>query len=269
MKDLTATSSETPDRAAGATEGSGSGRGDEPLRPHAPLGRYYTNEQERLQRVGRWFDGSSASYDWITQVMSLGAGHRYRRQALERAGIEPGMAVLDVACGTGVLAAHARQMVGEDSLVLGLDPSTGMLLEARGRGVIGVRGQAEALPLASERFDLLSMGYALRHVADLRSTFEEYRRVLRPGGKVLILEITPPSSRLRFHLLKLYMRRVIPWLARLRGGRGSQELMEYYWDTVEGCVPPAEILGTLTDAGFSAVGRNLELGIFSEYTAVR
>ena len=106
------------------------------------------------------------------------------------------MSLLDIACGTGVLAAHAQSIVGVRGFVVGLDPSPGMLREARGRGVLKlVRGVAESLPLESERFDLLSMGYALRHVSDLRATFGEYRRVLRPGGKVLILEISRPRYR--------------------------------------------------------------------------
>jgi demethylmenaquinone methyltransferase / 2-methoxy-6-polyprenyl-1,4-benzoquinol methylase len=240
-----------------------------PLRPHPLLERYYADEEERRRRVARWFDGSAPAYDWITQVMSFGSGHWYRRKALLRAGLAPGMAVLDVACGTGVLASQARGVVGETGLVLGLDPSTGMLLQARDRRVPAVRAIAEALPLADQRFDLLSMGYALRHVADLRATFQEYRRVLRPGGKVLILEITPPASRWRFRLLELYMHRLVPLAARLRGGAGSKELMEYYWDTVKQCVPPRVILEALEAAGFTQASRYVELGIFSEYTAVR
>jgi demethylmenaquinone methyltransferase/2-methoxy-6-polyprenyl-1,4-benzoquinol methylase len=114
------------------------------------------------------------------------------------------------------------------------------------------------------------MGYALRHVVDLRATFQEYRRVLKVGGKVLLLEITPPSSRLAHHLLGLYMGRILPFLARFgRGGRSSRELMEYYWDTIERCVPPATILQALAEAGFKEPKRYVEHGILSEYTAVR
>jgi len=245
--------------------------GTDPLRPHPLLTRYHASEQERRRQVNRWFDESSAHYDFITQAMSLGSGHRYRKQALLRAGLAEGMSVLDIACGTGVLASHALDIVGVHGLVIGLDPSAGMLGEARRRGVDRlVQAVAEALPLGSGRFDLLSMGYALRHVADLRATLREYRRVLRPGGKVLILEITPPRSRLSFRLMRFYLRRVVPLVARLgRGGRGAQELMKYHWDTIENCVAPPVILGALEEAGFSSVGRHVEMGIFSEYTAVR
>jgi demethylmenaquinone methyltransferase/2-methoxy-6-polyprenyl-1,4-benzoquinol methylase len=243
----------------------------DPLRPHPPLQEYYGSEGERRRRIVGWFDESAPDYDWVNRVLSFGSGSRYRRDALLEAGLAAGMSHLDVACGTGVLAAHAQAITGPGGLVVGLDPSAGMLRQAGRRGVrrrtIGV---AEALPFPDGRFDVLSMGYALRHVADLRTTFREYRRVLKPGGRVLILEITPPESRLSHKLLAFYMGRVLPLLARFgRGGRTSRVLMEYFWETIETCVPPRVILGALEEAGFQSVERRVRMGILSEYTAVR
>ena len=87
---------------------------------------------------------------------------------------------------------------------------------------------------------------------------------------MLILEITSPRSRLPFRLLRFYLSRVIPVVARLGpGGRDARTLMKYYWDTIENCVAPPVILGALEEAGFSSVSRHVEMGIFSEYTAVR
>jgi len=229
----------------------------EPLRPHPLLRGYHGSEGERRRGVVAWFDESAPDYDWVNQVMSFGSGARYRREALLRSGLAAGMSALDVACGTGVLTAHAQAITGPGGLAVGLDPSAGMLRQAGARGVRRrVIGVAEALPFPDGRFDLLSMGYALRHVADLRGTFSEYRRVLKPGGRLLILEITPPESRLRHNLLAFYMGRVVPLLARFgRGGRTSQVLMRYFWDTIEKCVPPATILGALEEAGFREVSR--------------
>jgi len=243
----------------------------ESLSPHPPLTRYYQSEEQRRRQVGTWFNEAASDYDWINQAASFGSGVRYRKQALLRAGLAEGMSLLDVGSGTGVVAAMGQEIVGSRGLVVALDPSLGMLSQAAGRGVRRrVRGVAESLPLPSERFDRLSMGYALRHVVDLRSTFREYRRVLKPGGKLLLLEITRPTSRLQHGLLKLYMGRVIPFMARFgRGGRSSRELMEYYWDTIEQCVPPEVILAALEDAGFSNAARSVQNGILSEYTAVR
>ena len=93
--------------------------------------------------------------------------------------------------------------------------------------------------------------------------------MLKPGGRLLILEVTPPSSRLAFRLLKLYLRTLVPLVARLgRGGKASRELMEYYWDTIEMCVPPQIIVDGLEAAGFSRVERLVANGILSEYTGL-
>jgi demethylmenaquinone methyltransferase/2-methoxy-6-polyprenyl-1,4-benzoquinol methylase len=152
--------------------------------------------------------------------------------------------------------------------VVALDPCAGMLAESRRRGLDRlVRGVAEALPFADDSFDFLVMGYALRHVADLEATFAEYRRVLRPGGRLLVLEITPPRGRFSFGLLRAYLGRVVPWLAA-RYGAAPAELMRYYWDTIERCVAPATILGALAASGFDEADRRVELGIFSAYGAV-
>jgi len=243
----------------------------DPIRPHPLLPQYYGSEGERRRQVRAWFDESAPDYDWMNQAISLGSGSRYRRETLLRAGLTAGMSALDVACGTGVLTAHAQTITGPAGMVIGLDPSAGMLRQAGGRGVRRrVIGVAETLPFPDSRFDLLSMGYALRHVADLRTTFDEYRRVLKPGGRVLILEITPPEPGLRHRLLAFYMGRIVPLLARLgRRGRTSEVLMRYYWDTIDTCVSPAVILAALAEAGFREVTRHVEMGILSEYTAVR
>jgi len=241
-----------------------------PLPPHPPLRRYYEGESEHRRRIDDWFDHAAGAYDWITQVMSFGSGHRYRRQVLLRAGLQRGMRVLDLGCGTGVLAAHSQGIVGSGGRVAALDPSIGMLRQAAGRGVrLRIRGLAEQLPFRGERFDLLSMGYALRHVTDLRAAFGEFRRVLRRGGKLLLLEITPPPSPVAFRLVKLYLGGAVPLVARLRGGRTAQELMRYYWDTIERCVQPAVILDALAQSGFVDAARRVEHGILSEYTATR
>ena len=241
------------------------------LPPHPPLRRYYDSESERRARLSAWFDEAAADYDWINRAMSLGSGDLYRRQALLRIGLAPGMSLLDCGAGTGAVAAAAQQIVGARGSVVALDPSLGMLGRAAARGLRRrVRGVAEALPFPAGRFDRLSMGFALRHVADLRSTFAEYRRVLKPGGALLLLEITPPASAFGHRLLGFYLGRVVPLVARLgRSRHGARELWEYYWDTVEQCVPPEVILAALADAGFARRERGVEMGVFSEYRAWR
>lgn len=241
------------------------------LAPHPILTKYYADEATRKQRVNQLFDASAGHYDWINAMMSFGSGRLYRRDALRRAGLARGMSLLDVGCGTGVIALLAQEAVGPDGYVAALDPSQGMLDQARKAGVQNTfLGRGEKLPFDEARFDRLTMGYALRHVDDLLNTFREYRRVLKPGGKVLLLEITRPQPGLRYQLLKFYLKHLVPLLTRIfRGSREAQVLMRYYWDTIENCVPPDTILKALADAGFGTPRRRAVFGMFSEYTAVK
>ena len=239
--------------------------------PHPLLKDYYGSERQRRERVSRWFDDSATHYDWICRVMSGATDRRYRFDALQRAGLREGMRALDVACGTGLVAGEAQRLVGPTGRVLGIDASTGMMQQAITRhGLRASAGLAERLPIASGAFDFLSMGFALRHVNDLRVTFEEYRRVLRPGGRLLILEITPPRNRFAFVMLRFYLKQIVPTITRLgRRSASAEEMMRYYWDTIEQCVDPATIESALLVSGFTDVERTVSLGIFSEYTATR
>lgn len=236
--------------------------------PHPPLEEYYEGEQGRRTFVRQVFDETAGDYDRIERMMALGTGPWYRRRALIRSGLAPGMNVLDVAVGTGLVAREAVGIVGDPKRVVGVDPSIGMLRSAsRPQGIVAVQGMAETLPFVSDRFDFLSMGFAMRHMSDLQVVFAEFHRVLRPGGTVCVLEITRPNGPIARGVLKAYMRSVIPFLARFAGRhRDTAHLFKYFWDTIEACVPPESVLQTLRHAGFEDVKRVVELGIFSEYT---
>jgi demethylmenaquinone methyltransferase/2-methoxy-6-polyprenyl-1,4-benzoquinol methylase len=238
------------------------------LPPHPTLERYYERDADRPQFIRRLFDVAARDYDTIEGGMAMGTGRWYRREALRRAGLAPGMRVLDVAIGTGLVAREASRLAGDPHCVIGLDPSAGMLAEARRKlGVTGLLGIGERLPVRTASIDFVSMGYALRHLADLTVTFSEFLRVLRPGGIVCVLELTRPQGRMGFAFLRLYLRRIVPILTRLRTRNAEAELlMRYFWDTIENCVPPGKILTALDDAGFAEVRRLLAVGLFSEYT---
>jgi demethylmenaquinone methyltransferase / 2-methoxy-6-polyprenyl-1,4-benzoquinol methylase len=238
------------------------------LAPHPTLGRYYRGPDEKRAFVRRIFDDSAGHYDQVERMMAFGSGPWYRRQALARAGLAPGMKCLDVAVGTGLVAREAVTLVGDPAAVTGLDPSPGMLAQAAKAVPIRlVVGRAEVLPFGDRSFDFLSMGYALRHVSDVAVTMREFLRVLRPGGRLCLLEITRPHRAVARALVKCYMKGVVPCLSRLTaGGRPQRLLWEYYWDTINACVPPAVLREAMTAAGFAGVKRHVELGIFSEYT---
>lgn len=242
----------------------------EVLLPHAPLTEYYQDEAERQQYLRRIFDETAPDYDRIERVLAFGSGPWYRRRALQRAGLAAGAQVLDVGIGTGLVAREALKIIGTQGRLTGVDPSVGMMNQVHLPGVELVRGKAEALPRPDASADFLSMGYALRHIGDVAAAFGEFHRVLRPGGRLVVLEITKPEGAIGTAVLKGYMRAVVPLIARVVARqRHTSELWRYYWDTIEACIPPATVMATLRAAGFTDVQRTTELGIFSEYTATK
>ncbi len=239
--------------------------------PHPVLSDYYDGAAKRRDFVGSIFDETSPDYDRVERFFGLGTGSWYRRQALKRAGLVPGMRVIDVGCGTGLVTREALALVGDPARVIGVDPSSGMRAQARlPAGVRLIEGSGEAIPLPDASGDFLSMGFALRHLSSLSRAFAEFHRVLAPGGRLCILELTRPRGALATRLLRGYMRDVVPtvagWFSR---SRRTDEVWRYYWDTIEACVDPETVMQALRDAGFSDVHRNVEIGIFSEYTATR
>lgn len=229
---------------------------------------YYADAEGKRRFTRRMFDSSAPDYDRVDRLFAFGSGPRYRREALLRGGLAPGLRVLDVAVGTGLVAREALRVVGEGGSVVGVDPSAGMMAQSSLRGLALARGRAEALPFAGQSFDFLCLGYALRHLADLETVFREFRRVLKPGGRLLVLEITRPEGRVAAAVLKAYLHGVLPVLARLvASSKETATLYRYYWDTIEACVPPGRIMATMVAAGFAGVARHVALGVFSEYRA--
>jgi demethylmenaquinone methyltransferase/2-methoxy-6-polyprenyl-1,4-benzoquinol methylase len=159
---------------------------------------YYSGEADRRGWVDGLFDRTAGDYDRVERAMAFGTGSRYRRRALRRAGLSQGMNVIDVGVGTGLVAREAAHLVGDASRVTGIDPSSGMVEQAKvPAGVRLMAGSAEEIPLPSGCADFVSMGYVLRHISDLALAFCEFWRVLRPGGIICVLEITQPEGAMR------------------------------------------------------------------------
>lgn len=236
--------------------------------PLPAMPEYYADAEDKRRFTRRIFDSSAPDYDRVDRLLAFGSGSRYRRQALQRGGLAPGMRVLDVAVGTGLVAREALRIVGDGGSVIGVDPSAGMMAQSAALGLALAGGRAEALPFADRSFDFLSLGYALRHLTDLQTVFGEFRRVLKPGGRLLVLEITRPQGRVAAAVLKAYLHGVLPVLTRLVArSRDTPTLYRYYWDSIEQCAPPGRIMATMAAAGFAGVARHVALGIFSEYSA--
>jgi demethylmenaquinone methyltransferase/2-methoxy-6-polyprenyl-1,4-benzoquinol methylase len=201
--------------------------------PHEPIVARYPGGGEKQAYVRSLFDRSAPHYDRISGFGFLWTGGFYRRRALRRAGLRPGMNVVDVACGTGAVTRACLDVLRGDGRVIGVDPSAGMLQVAQRRvgGAEFRAGHAEALPVADASADFLAMGYALRHVAELERAFGELTRLAT-------------------------------------GSQDAREMMRYFWETIDACVPPDVILAALKAVGFAEVRRTTEIGVFSAYTAV-
>ncbi|MBU6400502.1 MAG: class I SAM-dependent methyltransferase [Verrucomicrobia bacterium] len=241
------------------------------LPPHPELPEFYAMAEERSRFVQTLFDRTAEAYDRVSAAIAFGADRHYRRQALQQAGLRPGARLLDVATGTGLVLQAARELGLPMCDLVGVDPSRGMLAANHRRHPVAlVQAFGERLPFAAGAFDFITMGYALRHVADLRQFFAELRRVLVPGGRVLLLEISRPESKLGRAMLRFHLLRVVPWLARPLSGRAeARQLLRYYWATIDQCAPPAAILEALAAAGFQEAHRRVCHRILSDYSAIK
>ncbi|HET8605925.1 MAG TPA: bifunctional demethylmenaquinone methyltransferase/2-methoxy-6-polyprenyl-1,4-benzoquinol methylase UbiE [Gaiellaceae bacterium] len=200
------------------------------------------------------FDRIAPVYDAMNRVMTAGLDRRWRRLTA-RAVVREGDAVLDAACGTGDLALADARAGGR---VTGLDFSERMLELARRKSseVEWVRGDMLALPFDPESFDAVTVGFGVRNVADLEAGLRELRRVLRPGGRLGVLEITRPRGPLRV-FYSLWFDRIVPLLGKLLPGGDAYT---YLPASVRRFPGPDELAGLLRRTGFAQVEYRLFAG---------
>lgn len=179
--------------------------------------------EEKAGHVREVFDSVSSRYDIMNDLMSLGIHRLWKRQTVELAGVRRGQRVLDLAAGTGDLSERFAGIVGREGQVVVTDVNAAMLARGRERLVnAGVAGNvffaqvnAETLPFPENRFDCLTIGFGLRNVTHKRLALEEMFRVLRPGGRALVLEFSRPTSLPVRKAYDLYSFSVLPALGRL------------------------------------------------------
>jgi demethylmenaquinone methyltransferase / 2-methoxy-6-polyprenyl-1,4-benzoquinol methylase len=170
-------------------------------------------------QVQAMFDRIASVYDLMNSVMTVGLHHRWRSRAADLAAVGSGDRVLDVATGTGDLAVELARRVGPDGEVIGSDFSEGMLELARKKapGIEFEQGNALDLPYDDDSFDAATVGFGARNFSDLPQGLREMTRVVRPGGRIVILEITTPDRPPLSWFFRLWFDRLVPLLGKAAG----------------------------------------------------
>jgi len=201
------------------------------------------------------FDSVATRYDLMNDLMSGGAHRAWKHFALSLTGLRPGQRALDVAGGTGDLSRGMSKQVGQSGLVVLTDINAAMLDAGRDRiidagatgNVVYAQANAECLPFPDQSFDCVTIGFGLRNVTDKARALAAMRRVLKPGGQLLVLEFSKPVSQALGTLYDGYSFRLLPMLGRLVAG--DAESYKYLAESIRKHPDQETLLGMLRDAG--------------------
>jgi demethylmenaquinone methyltransferase / 2-methoxy-6-polyprenyl-1,4-benzoquinol methylase len=231
---------------------------------------------EKQRRVRGVFDSVARNYDLMNDLMSGGAHRLWKEFTLSLAGLRPGQRALDVAGGTGDLTAGLARQVGRSGMVILSDINAAMLGEGRDRlidaGVVGnvccVLANAEKLPFADSSFDCITIGFGLRNVTDKAAALDEMRRVLKPGGQVLVLEFSHPVMPLLKPIYDLYSFRVLPLIGKLVAR--DEDSYRYLAESIRMFPDQETLLGMMREAGLEDCRyHNLTGGIVAVHRGYR
>lgn len=232
-------------------------------------------EADHSKAVRDMFAGIAGRYDLLNHLLSVNIDKRWRRlvrKELEGVLADPKATVLDVACGTGDLAielgSHSEARVcGTDFCRPMLDLAA-LKTERTGLSIPYIESDALQLSFADESFDAVTIAFGLRNLSNLNYGLTELRRVLKPGGKLIVLEFSSPVIPGFRGLFRLYFTRVLPWIGGLISG--SRGAYEYLPDSVSKFPPQKELANMIAEAGFSDVHyKNLSGGIAAIHTGIR
>ena len=232
---------------------------------------------EKQRRVGAVFDSVASKYDLMNNVMSLGIHHLWKRFTLELCGLRPGHVVLDLAGGTGDLAIKQAELVGDSGQVYLADINAEMLQQGRDRvidrGMVNrietIQCNAETLPFPDNTFDCITIAFGLRNVTDKASALASMRRVVKPGGRVCVLEFSKPLYQPLEKAYDFYSFKILPLLGEwIAGDRASYQYLAESIRKHPGQEALKQIM--LDDADFDEVDvYNLSGGIVALHRAIK
>jgi demethylmenaquinone methyltransferase/2-methoxy-6-polyprenyl-1,4-benzoquinol methylase len=231
--------------------------------------------EEKASRVKEVFDSVASRYDIMNDLMSAGLHRWWKRFTIEQAGVRRGQTVLDLAGGTGDLAKVFAREAGEQGLVVLADINANMLREGRRRLIdAGIAGNfsiaqvdAEKLPFADGSFDCITIAFGLRNVTNKHDALRSMLRVLKAGGKVLILEFSKPLDAIK-PAYDFYSFKIIPMLGKLVAN--DETSYQYLAESIRMHPDQDELLKMMTDAGFERCRyHNLAAGIVALHIGYR
>lgn len=224
--------------------------------------------KDKATYVKETFNSIAGRYDLMNSLMSLGMDKRWRRLAVQTVGAKPGMHILDVCCGTGQLSLELGQVVGKEGKVTGLDFSSKMLEVAQKSlhqvsnpgNIRFVQGNAMELPFADQSFDGVTVGWGLRNLPDLRQGLREMIRTVKPGGRVVSLDMAKPSLPGFKQAYWLYFEKLIPIMGKIWANKASA--YQYLHDSAREFPAQQELARIFAECGLENTGyRNLAGGV--------
>ncbi len=212
--------------------------------------------EEKVQKVREVFDSVADKYDVMNDVMSLGVHRLWKRYTIEMTGLKPGQRALDLASGTGDLAAKLAGLVGSSGEVVASDINGAMLGNGRARqinrGIVGnlryVQANAESLPFPDSYFDCVTIAFGLRNVTDKEAALRSILRVLKPGGRLLVLEFSKPVVPGLKPIYDTYSFKLLPFMGKLIAN--DEESYRYLAESIRMHPGQDELKQMMEEAGF-------------------